>query len=124
LRLGIDLGMTWIDTAELYAGGGAEQVGEPPIRLQSRARHLYDRIIYHVVRNGGEEMAEHIASAEIDIDASPQRVWAALTDPAGHGALPRPAGSGQSVVGSQGWPSASMTRVSKKCLPCFAAVDR
>ena len=26
LRLGIDLGMTLIDTAEMYAGGGAEQV--------------------------------------------------------------------------------------------------
>lgn len=27
------------------------------------------------------------------------------------------------MVGSQGRPSANMTRVSKKCLPCLAAVD-
>ena len=30
----------------------------------------------------------------------------------------------QVSAGSQGRPSASMTRVSKKCLPCFAAVER
>jgi len=34
------------------------------------------------------------------------------------------AGPGQSVAGSHGWPSASMTRVSKRLRPCLAAVDR
>jgi hypothetical protein len=32
--------------------------------------------------------------------------------------------SGHWIAGSQGRPSASMTRVSKKFMPCFAAVDR
>ena len=32
--------------------------------------------------------------------------------------------TGQVVAGSQGWPSASMTKVSKKFRPCLAAVDR
>ena len=32
--------------------------------------------------------------------------------------------TGQVVAGSRGWPSASMTKVSKKFRPCLAAVDR
>ena len=32
--------------------------------------------------------------------------------------------SGYGLAGSQGWPLASMTRTSKKCLPCFVAVER
>jgi transporter family-2 protein len=32
--------------------------------------------------------------------------------------------TGQAAAGIQGRPSASMTRASKKCLPCFVAVDR
>lgn len=28
-----------------------------------------------------EDMADHVARAEVDIDASPQQVWGALTDP-------------------------------------------
>ncbi len=32
--------------------------------------------------------------------------------------------TGQVMLGVQGCPSASMTRVSKRCRPCLAAVDR
>ena len=43
LRLGIDLGMTLIDTAEMYANGGAEEVdGEPAEALHGRPAQAED----------------------------------------------------------------------------------
>jgi diketogulonate reductase-like aldo/keto reductase len=91
LRLGIDLGMTLIDTAEMYAGGGAEQVvaqavsgirdqifivskvlpqnasrsGVPAACERSLQRLKTDRIdLYLLHWRGGHPLAETVAAFE------------------------------------------------------------
>jgi diketogulonate reductase-like aldo/keto reductase len=91
LRLGIDLGMTLIDTAEMYAGGGAEQVvaqavsgirdqvfivskvlpqnasrsGVPAACERSLKRLKTDRIdLYLLHWRGGHPLAETVAAFE------------------------------------------------------------
>jgi diketogulonate reductase-like aldo/keto reductase len=91
LRLGIDLGMTLIDTAEMYAGGGAEQVvaqavsgirdqvfivskvlpqnasrsGTPAACERSLKRLKTDRIdLYLLHWRGGHPLAETVAAFE------------------------------------------------------------
>ena len=91
LRLGIDLGMTLIDTAEMYAGGGAEQVvaqavsgirdqvfivskvlpqnaslsGAPAACERSLKRLKTDRIdLYLLHWRGGHPLAETVAAFE------------------------------------------------------------
>jgi diketogulonate reductase-like aldo/keto reductase len=91
LRLGIDLGMTLIDTAEMYAGGGAEQVvaeavsgirdqafivskvlpqnasraGVPAACERSLKRLKTDRIdLYLLHWRGGQPLADTVAAFE------------------------------------------------------------
>ena len=91
LRLGIDLGMTLIDTAEMYASGGAEQVvaqavdgirdrvfivskvlpqnasraGTPAACERSLQRLRTDRIdLYLLHWRGGHPLAETVAAFE------------------------------------------------------------
>jgi diketogulonate reductase-like aldo/keto reductase len=47
LRLGIDLGMTLIDTAEMYAEGGAEEVVAEAIKGQRREVFLVSKVYPH-----------------------------------------------------------------------------
>ncbi|WP_439604200.1 aldo/keto reductase, partial [Shinella sp.] len=53
LRTGIDLGMTLIDTAEMYADGGAETVVGEAIRGQRDAVYLVSKVLpYNASRSG------------------------------------------------------------------------
>src|SRR5688572_5736070 len=60
LRLGIDLGMTLIDTAEMYAEGGAEEVVGEAIADRARADVFVVTKVYphHATRRGAVEACE------------------------------------------------------------------
>ena len=102
LRLGIDLGMTLIDTAEMYASGGAEQVvaeaakgqrdklfivskvypqnasrtGVPAACERSLKRLQTDRIdLYLLHWRGGHPLAETVAAFEALKAAGKIRYW-------------------------------------------------
>jgi len=102
LRLGIDLGMTLIDTAEMYASGGAEQVvaqavhgirdrvfivskvlpqnasraGTPAACERSLQRLRTDRIdLYLLHWRGGHPLAETVAAFEALKTAGKIRYW-------------------------------------------------
>ena len=102
LRLGIDLGMTLIDTAEMYASGGAEQVvaqavagirdkvfivskvlpqnasrsGVPAACERSLQRLKTDRIdLYLLHWRGGHPLAETVAAFEALKAAGKIRYW-------------------------------------------------
>jgi diketogulonate reductase-like aldo/keto reductase len=102
LRLGIDLGMTLIDTAEMYASGGAEQVvatatagirdrvfivskvlpqnasrsGIPAACQRSLQRLRTDRIdLYLLHWRGGHPLAETVAAFEALKAAGKIRYW-------------------------------------------------
>src|SRR3984957_34288 len=102
LRLGVDLGMTLIDTAEMYAGGGAEQVvaqavssirdqvfivskgypqnasrsGVPVACERSLKRLNTDRIdLYLLHWRGGHPLAETVAAFEALRQAGKIRHW-------------------------------------------------
>jgi diketogulonate reductase-like aldo/keto reductase len=102
LRLGIDLGMTLIDTAEMYASGGAEQVvaeavggirdqvfivskvlpqnasrvGVPAACERSLKRLRTDRIdLYLLHWRGGHPLAETVAAFEALKAAGKIRYW-------------------------------------------------
>ncbi len=57
LRLGIDLGMTLIDTAEMYGEGGAEQVVGEAIRGRRKAVTLVTKIYPHNATLRGTQAA-------------------------------------------------------------------
>jgi diketogulonate reductase-like aldo/keto reductase len=102
LRLGVDLGMTLIDTAEMYASGGAEQVvataaagirdqlfivskvlpqnasrtGVPAACERSLKRLKTDRIdLYLLHWRGGHPLAETVAAFEALKSAGKIRYW-------------------------------------------------
>src|ERR1700691_920964 len=102
LRLGIDLGMTLIDTAEMYAGGGAEQVvaqavsgirdqvfvvskvlpqnasrsGVPAACERSLKRLKTDRIdLYLLHWRGGHPLAETVAAFDALKKQGKIRYW-------------------------------------------------
>jgi diketogulonate reductase-like aldo/keto reductase len=102
LRLGVDLGMTLIDTAEMYASGGAEQVvaqavtgirdqvfivskvlpqnasrsGVPAACERSLKRLKTDRIdLYLLHWRGGHPLAETVAAFEALKQAGKVRYW-------------------------------------------------
>ena len=102
LRLGVDLGMTLIDTAEMYASGGAEQVvaqavagirdqvfivskvlpqnasrsGVPAACERSLKRLGTDRIdLYLLHWRGGHPLAETVAAFEVLKAAGKIRYW-------------------------------------------------
>ncbi len=57
LRLGIDLGMTLIDTAEMYGGGGAEAVVAQAIALQRDSVFLVSKVSPHNASRAGVKAA-------------------------------------------------------------------
>ncbi len=57
LRLGIDLGMTLIDTAEMYAEGGAESVVAQAIRGQRDRVFLVSKVYPHNASRAGVQAA-------------------------------------------------------------------
>lgn len=59
LRLGIDLGMTLIDTAEMYADGGAEEVVGEAMRGRRSEVYVVSKVLPHnASRQGTVEAAE------------------------------------------------------------------
>jgi diketogulonate reductase-like aldo/keto reductase len=53
LKLGLDLGMTLIDTAEMYANGGAEEVVGEAIQGRREEVFLVSKVLpYHATRRG------------------------------------------------------------------------
>lgn len=68
LRCGIDLGMTLIDTAEMYASGGAEQVVREAIRGRRDQIFLVSKVLpFNADRNGTVEACEaSLARLEVD----------------------------------------------------------
>lgn len=60
LRLGIELGMTLIDTAEMYADGGAERVVAQAITGQRNTVFLVSKVLpEHATRRGAIAACEH-----------------------------------------------------------------
>ena len=57
LRLGIDLGMTLIDTAEMYADGGAERVVADAIAGQRDRVFLVSKVYPHNASRAGVAQA-------------------------------------------------------------------
>ncbi len=53
LRLGLDLGMTLIDTAEMYADGGAEEVVGDALRGQRDRAYVVSKVYPHNASRGG-----------------------------------------------------------------------
>lgn len=68
LRCGIDLGMTLIDTAEMYASGGAEQVVREAIRGRRERVFLVSKVLpFNADRNGTVEACEaSLARLEVE----------------------------------------------------------
>jgi len=68
LRCGIDLGMTLIDTAEMYASGGAEQVVREAIRGRRDQVFLVSKVLpFNADRNGTVEACEaSLARLEVE----------------------------------------------------------
>lgn len=68
LRCGIDLGMTLIDTAEMYASGGAEQVVREAIRGRRDEVFLVSKVLpFNASRSGTVEACEaSLARMEVE----------------------------------------------------------
>lgn len=68
LRCGIDLGMTLIDTAEMYASGGSEQVVREAIRGRRDKVFLVSKVLpFNASRSGTVEACEaSMARMEVD----------------------------------------------------------
>ena len=75
LRLGIELGMTLIDTAEMYAEGGAEEVVAEAIKGQRRDVFLVSKVYPHNASRSGV-----VAACERSLDL--QAVHLAVARPA------------------------------------------
>ena len=72
LRLGIDIGMTLIDTAEMYAGGGAEQVVGEAIAGRRADVFLVSKVLpSHATRRGTiaacEASLRHLNTDRLDL---------------------------------------------------------
>ncbi|MHC4471554.1 MAG: aldo/keto reductase, partial [Planctomycetota bacterium] len=63
LRLGIDLGMTLVDTAEMYAGGGAEEVVGEAIRGRRDDVFLVSKVL---PRNASREGTVRAAERSLE----------------------------------------------------------
>jgi diketogulonate reductase-like aldo/keto reductase len=68
LRLGIDLGMTLIDTAEMYADGGAEELVGKAIAGRRDEVFLVSKVLpHHATRRGTVEACDH-SLMRFDVD--------------------------------------------------------
>src|SRR3977135_3356470 len=69
LRLGIDLGMTLIDTAEMYADGGAEElVGKASAGRREEVFLVSKVLPHHATRRGTIEACDR-SRMRLDVDA-------------------------------------------------------
>ncbi|MEQ9329954.1 aldo/keto reductase, partial [Thalassobaculum sp.] len=69
LRCGIDLGMTLVDTAEMYASGGAEEVVADAVRGRRDQVFLVSKVLpFNASRNGTVEASEaSLARMEVEV---------------------------------------------------------
>src|SRR2546430_17096120 len=69
LRLGIDLGMTLIDTAEMYADGGAEELVGEAIEGRRDAVFLVSKVLPHNASRRGTVAACERSLMRLKVDA-------------------------------------------------------
>ena len=72
LQLGLDLGLTLIDTAEMYGDGGAERVVGEAIRGRRDAVYLVSKVLPHNASQEGtiracERSLRHLATDCVDL---------------------------------------------------------
>ena len=110
-----------------FAEMGIDQSTADALYLMDRVGHLGQREVSHrdMYRAAKKIKSRHDFDSAVDrlVDHGYLIPLPVPKSKGGRPGSPRYVTS-QVSAGSQGRPSASMTRVSKKCLPCFAAVER